>query len=414
MADEFRQLTLDDMDQLLDVRSVSYQPVVDREAAGKQLEWRLPHSLGVFRGGRLRSVTFMYPLATYVGGARTLMGGLSGVATAPEARRGGLVAQSLRRWYADLHERGIGWSSEHPFEPTFYARLGYQTVPNGHSVQMPFEKLKLSVGVGRHPVGRGSGEGNLGSAASADDLGAEPVGPEATAAMQRIYEAYAWRFSFMLTRDDGVKDHWGWTFRRPLEPVGHFAYLLQDAYAVVMTEELTHPVERTLLKVRDFAYSSPTGRQRLFAFLASFQGQAEEVRLHLPPGDQVALDRAAYETIESPELQVRVTDVKAALEGLSWSFPVRLTLRVSDPDCSWNDGTFSIDLGPEESSVRRVGASEPDAGLDVRSLVVLLTGAATAETLVADGRAEGDVSRLRPLASALSGHPVFKPHNDHF
>jgi len=396
VADEYRQLTADDMDQLLDVRSVSYQPVVDREAAAKHLEWRLPHSLGVFRGGRLKSVTFMYPFGAYVGGVTTLFGALSGVATAPEARRGGLVAQSLRRWYADLHDRGIGWSAEHPFEPTFYARLGYQTLLNGHSVQMAFDRFKPSAG------------------AENIDADAEPVGPERTAAMREIYEAYARRFSFMLTRDDGVRDHWAWTFKRPWDTVGHFVYLLDDAYAVVMTEELTLPIERTLLKVRDFAYSSPAGRQRLFAFLASFQGQAEEVRLHLPPGDQVALDRAAYETIESPELQVRMTDVKAALEGLSWPVPARLVLGVSDPDCEWNDGTFSIDLGPGGSTARRSDGSEPDAGLDINALVALVTGAATAETLVADGRAEGDVSLLRPLASALAGHPVFKPHNDHF
>ena len=43
-----------------------------------------------------------------------------------------------------------------------------------------------------------------------------------------------------------------------------------------------------------------------------------------------------------------------------------------------------------------------------------LTGAASAETLVTDGRAEGDVPKLRLLASACAGHPVFKPHNDHF
>ena len=396
MAEEFRPLTLNDMDQLLDVRSVSYHPISDREEAATHLEWRLPHSLGVFRGGRLRSVTFMYPLATYIGGTKTLMGGLSGVATAPEARRSGLVAKSLKRWYTDLHERGIGWSSEHPFEPTFYARLGYQTVPNGHSVQMAFEKLTASTGL------------------EAADVGAQPVGPEATHAMRDIYGTYAKRFSFMLARDDDVKDHWGHTFKRPWEPQAHFGYLMEDAYTVVMTEDLPHEAGEALLRVRDFAYSSPAGRTRLFSFLASFKGQTERVRLHLPPGDQVALDRAAYETIESPELQVRITDVKAAMEGLAWPVPVCLNLRVSDHDCEWNDGTFSVDLSAEGSTVRRSDGSSPDAGLDAKALVALVTGAATAETLVADGRAEGDVARLRPLASALAGHPVFKPHNDHF
>src|SRR5690606_13497273 len=131
-------------------------------------------------------------------------------------------------------------------------------------------------------------------------------------------------------------------------------------------------------------------------------------------GDPVALDWSAWHTVESPELQVRVVDVKVALEGLTWPEEARLTLRVADPDCDWNDGTFALELGPGGAGVARADAAEPDAALDVGALAALLTGASPPASLLTDGRAEGSLPALRALAGALREHPVFKSHNDHF
>lgn len=393
----FRQLTPDDMDQLLDLRSVAYQPIDDRPGHAEAFAWRLPHGLGAFYGGRLRSVTFMYRFGAYLGGREVKIGSLSSVATAPEARRRGLVAAGLRRWYAALREEGVAWSAEHPFEPTFYAKLGYQTVQNGHTLELPLHQLRTSAG-------------ERGAARPVD---AEPVGPGSIDRLKPIHTAFARRFSFDLSRAEGVKDHWRQIFRRPWEDVDQFGYLLEDAYAILTTEDEPDADERSKLRVRDYAYSSPAGRRRLFDLLASFEGQVELVRIHLPPGDPVALDRAAYGTAKAPELQLRIVDLEAALAGQSWPEPASLTLRVEDPDCPWNDGVFELELAAHGATVQRSNA-EPDAALSVRALVSLVTGAATPGSLVSDGLAEGSAAALNPLSRALSGHPVFKPHADHF
>ncbi len=396
---ELRPLGEDDLEQVIHVRATSYGPVADRQRTLQSLGWRMPYSLGAFVGGRLRSMSFMFPLAAWVGGRKTTVAGLSGVATAPEARRQGLVARSLRRWFALLHDQGIGWSAEHPFDPTFYARLGYQTVPNGHTLELPLARLRAST-----RAGPGRSEGIV----------AEPVGAEAVADMARVHAAFASRFSFALARDDGLKDHWAWTLRRPWEPLAQFAYAAEDAYAVFTVKEPEKEDGDTVLHVRDLAWSSPAGRRRVFALLAGYEGQVGAVRLHLPAGDPVALDWSAWHTVESPELQVRVVDVKVALEGLTWPEEARLTLRVADPDCDWNDGTFALELGPGGAGVARADAAEPDAALDVGALAALLTGASPPASLLTDGRAEGSLPALRALAGALREHPVFKSHNDHF
>ena len=394
---EFRALTDGDMDQYLDLRSVAYRPVDDRPGHAAALAWRLPYGLGAFYGGRLRSVTFMYPFGAYLGGREVVVGGLSSVATAPEARRRGLVAKGILRWFERLREDGVGWSAEHPFEPTFYAQLGYQTVLNGHTVELSPQQLRASAAAGR-PAG---------------PVDAEPVGRESLDELKSIHAAFARRFSFDLSRREGVKDHWGEIFRRPWEDVDQFGYLMEDAYAILSTEEGEDPDDPAKLLVRDLAYRSASGRERLFALLASFEGQVDRVRLHLPPGDPVALDRAAYSTANAPELQLRLVDLQAGLGSLSWPEPVSLTLRVVDADCPWNDGVFGIELGEDGAAVKPSSAT-PAASIGVRALTSLLCNAATPESLLADGLAEGSAAALAPLTRALAGHPVFKPHADHF
>ena len=396
-AYQFRQLTPDDMEQLIDVRSASYGPMGDREQATKVLLTRLPYSLGAFKDGRLRSVTIMLPLAAYLAGREVTIGGLNGVATSPESRRGGLVAQGMGRWFEDLRGRGIGWSAEHPFEPSFYARYGYQTVLNGHTLELPLGELRSSVGDAR-----------------SIDVEAEPLNVEAVERFKPIYSGFAQRYSFMLRRDDGVKDHWPSIFQRSWEPAPRLAFLLEDAYLILTTEDDPHNEGRDRLEVRDFAYTSPAGRQRLLALLTRFEGQATTVRLHVPPGDAIALDRVAYRTAKAPELQLRVVDLASALGVLRWSQPTSIRLQVEDAQCPWNDGNFDIEVGPHGAAVSRSHAGSPEASLDIAALAALVTAAATPETLIADGRATGSTAKLRGLCGALSSHPIFKPESDHF
>lgn len=393
---EFRPLTADDMEQLLDLRHVAFGPIGDRERAARVLTARLPYSLGAFKAGRLRSASAMLPLSANLAGREFTLGGVSGVATSPESRRAGLVAECLRHWYANLRERGLGWSAEHPFEPSFYARYGYQTVLNGHSVELPLSEL---AGAAR--------------ALAVPAFDAERVSVADADRLKGIHEAFAKRFSFFLTRQDEAKDHWPGVFQRPWESAPRTAFLMEDAYAILTTEDDPAESGRSKLELQDFAYSSPAGRGRLLSLLARFEGQCTTARLHLPPGDAIALDRAAFRTAQAAELQLRIVDLAAALELLPWPGEALVRLRVRDDDCPWNDGVFEIELAPTGVSVRRSG-DEPEAALDIAALTALVVGAASAETLVADGRASGSPEALRKLGGTLSGHPIFKLDSDHF
>jgi predicted acetyltransferase len=64
-------------------------------------------------------------LRGWFGGVETTVGGLAGVAVAPEARRAGVAAALVRHHVAQLRDARIPWAMLYPFAPSFYASLGW-------------------------------------------------------------------------------------------------------------------------------------------------------------------------------------------------------------------------------------------------------------------------------------------------
>ncbi len=385
-----RPLSTADLPEMVRIRSIAFGAPDDVDAALRALEPRLPYTLGAFEDGRLRSLATMFPFQAYVAGRRVGLGGLAGVATAPEARRRGHVAALLRAWFARLHEDGVGWSGEFPFDPTFYARYGYQSVTNGRVLELAPRLLRTG--------------------AMAD---AEALAPEDAATLAPIHAAFAQRFSFALTRDDGARDDWTRLSRPPWHKAPANVYRLDDAYAVFRIDE---SAPTPVLEVRDFAYRSAAGRNAVLQFLSAFDGHFERLRIHLPSDDPLVADHGARRSVETPLLQVRVTDVTVALGQLRTPHPHRFTLRVQDDDCPWNDGVFDVDVAPDGSEVRALPghAGDADVALHVRALAAVVGQAAGAETLLADGRAEGSLVSLRALAASTADHPPFTASVDYY
>jgi predicted acetyltransferase len=387
---EIRPMSTEDLPEMVRIRSIAFGPADSYEEAVETLRPRLPNTLGSFEDGRLRSVATMSPFQAYVAGERVALGGLAGVATAPEARRRGHVAALLRAWFSRLHEDGVGWSGEFPFDPAFYARYGYQSVPNGRMLELAPRVFRTGV-----------------------VAEAEAMAPEDAATLAPLHGPFTQRFSFALTRDDGVRDDWTRVTRPPWEKHKANVYRFDDAYVVFMVDEDVKP---EVLVVRDFAYLSGAGRDAVLQFLAAFDGDFEKIRVHVPPGDSLLLDHGAWHTVRTPLLQVRVVDVVTALEQLRAPVAATFTLRVQDDDCGWNDGAFAVDLAPDGAEVRKLPdfAGDTDAALHVRALAALLGQAAPPESLLGDGRAEGSLPALRTVASTTAGHPPFTANVDYY
>lgn len=376
------------LDALTDLLTLAFGPAPNGDASAlrERLRLRLPETTARFQDGRLASAATMRDFEAWIGGVRHRIGGLASVATYPWARRQGHVVALLQHGFERLHEQGVGWCAEHPFDPFFYGRYGFQSLPNGHMVEVP-------------PAWFGGG----------DPPAAENLPADRWSELKPVHEAFARRYSLAFSRRSGVGDAWR-DLVQPWWSTPRRVYLLEDAYLVFhLSNDST-----TTLFADDYGYATAAGRERLWRLLASFRGQTQHVRIHLPPGDALLSDTQARHGVRSPLVQLRVVDLAAALAPLRAATSQRWTLEVSDAMCPWNDGTFEVSLSPDGCHLERSRRSEADAALDVRALAALLGHAATPETLLADGRARGRTEPLWALAELTRAQPVFHANADGF
>lgn len=381
-----RPLAEADLSQLFALRQISYLDRRDYTDAAvyEAAKARLPYLSGHFLGDKLTSAAVVYPFEMFLAGRRTRTGGLAGVLSAPETRRRGYVRELLRDVLERLRQEGTGWLLEYPFDPRFYARLGFATVPTGYEVTVPAERLFR------------------GPAPDAERLTGDPK-----AVLEPLYHAWAEPYSLALRRDNAARPTWS----RILDD-DTFCYVMEDAYAVL---ELTEDDAGQTLTVHDYAFSSPAGRAALFRFVGSFYGQADRISLHLPDDEPLAWDLQTFHTNELPALQARITDLQAALGPMTSPLEQTLTLTVRDPLCTWNDGTFAVALTPAGNTVTaHTGQNDPALTLDIGALTQLVVGALRPDAALRCGLAEGDLAAAQALYALSGGRVTFMPSSDYF
>lgn len=373
------------------LRALAFGGPIDADGLAR-LRVALPHTRGVVQDGRLTACATMLPLQVFVAHRRVRAGGLAAVASAPEARRRGMVRALLADGLQRLREAGVGWCLEYPFDPAFYARYGFQSVPNGRVLELPIDRLFHGA-----------------------PAPARPIGPGEEERVRAIHREYASRHHFALSREDDARDHWGRVHRPPWAAEARYGYLLDDAYVFLSLERSDDGTEgeRVRLEARDLAFGSPAGREALLAFLGSFQGQVESVRLHLPDADPLVLDWGARHARRTNILQARLVDLGAALAPFTAPRARAVTLHLADGFCAWNQGTFRLGLGPNGTTVERSGDA-PDVRLDVATLTLLVIGGWSAADALDAGRATGEREALEAIAALAAGATSFVPEADHF
>ena len=372
-----RPLTEDDLASYLVLRDHSWG-YANGGAARADMRERLPESLGAFdETGRLLASAAGPHIEAFVARRRVRMHAVAAVQTMPTARRRGLAAALLERLLADARDGGLGWSLLYPFDPRFYARLGWQALPSG-------VRLSMSTRWWTRP----------------EPVEAEQVSGDLRVALQALHLRCAAGWSFSNARTMGPRDTWAGL--RPEPGRRGAAFRVEDGYAVVRLLE-TSPQHLTL-QVVDAAWCSAAGRRNVVGVLGAYQGQVQRIELEVPRDDALAWDWSTWWSVATNATPMaRVVDLPAALAavGTTSDLPT-VTLRVRDRWAPWNDGTWRLTPGADGCAVSAV-ASGASATLDVRALPLLLGGAATPEAVVRAGLAEGDTTPVAVLAALSAG-----------
>ena len=289
-------------------------------------------------GGELSHGTFTYTDTSFADTTvRTMLAG--GVGTPVENRRCGHVRRIFDFMHRKAIEDGIAIALLHPFSFAYYNQFGYERVADHGLIRFPTRLIDFVPRV-------------------CDFV---PYRAEHLPDMLAIHKQFAKGRHLLFPRFD--ERHF--THDR--------AYICYDndtpiAYIVIATgkEFYVNNYSRTWLVVKEMAYVSPQGLQKLFSFLRMFEGEFEEIEMYdatvYPEADLYLrhYEKAKYTRV--PDLQAKILNTALLLDANTYpEKPGTFTVHVTD-ELPTVGGVFRVSYGGGTHTVSRLSE---DAAADI-------------------------------------------------
>lgn len=323
--------------------------------------------------------------------------GIAAVASPPETRRRGHVAELLADVHEELRDDGVAFAVLWPFAYPFYRSLGYGVAGETQRVELPPEAL-----AGVVPEKSGAFR-----RLSTDDLSAvrevhERWATEALA-VRRTDEWWEKRvFTSQWGQDPYV---YGW--ERDDDGDGNGDLRGYVVYRITDPDD----ADGKRFDVWELAAVDREARDHLLRFCHDHDSQVETVRIQAPSGFDLHAslsDPEAAEVTLSAGAMVRLVDVAAGLESLSYPAAAEtVTLAVEDDHCPWNDARFTLSVADGRARVERTPDAPADATLPVEALSRLAVGARGAAELAADRVLDGDDETVEKLDAVFPHERVY-------
>lgn len=390
-----RQLKQEEFDERIALSEFAFQYKLPEDRREEERRYFRPERVwGVFDDrGRLLSALTLLPLEIYIEGRVMRMGGLAGVASWPEARRGGNVTKLLVRALEEMREQGQTISMLHPFQFAFYRKYGWE-----FTIERKRYEIDMALLVKRK-----------------ETAGRIERVPAEAGNLEAIYNRFASRYNGTLVRSEE------WWRRRIFSKKGTAAVWrntngIPEGY-------IYYVVENRLLTVYDWACVGEESRAGLWSFIANHDSMADRIELVAPTDDSLSflMPNPRFKQEIVPYFMSRIVD----LEALASLYPFRpgdredqLVLEVRDEYAPWNDGRFRLVFGEDGAgrvaeanrkggSATALSGGEPDVSCDIQTLTAMLLGNRRPEWLREVGLLAGSAEAVSLLERRIPVRPSF-------
>jgi predicted acetyltransferase len=389
---EIRQITPGEVKDALALSEFAFQVELTQEQREQRIAQTKPEQVwGCFYEGRLAAKLHLLELQTWIQGKPFAMGGIAGVATWPEYRRGGLVSRMLDQALRVMRDQGQTVSFLHPFQFAFYRKFGWETYCDYKKYEIGVEQLpKLPPQPGRvERIEWGNGQLPL---------------------LNSIYGIYAARYNGTLVRDEawwerllgGSKKGTAAVYYDVSgEPAGYVFYQVKDKTCTVHELICLHH----------------GARRALWRFLADHDSMLTTLTVQAPADDQLTflLDNPRVRQEVVPYFMARIVDVATFVEKYPFTSGVEhvLQLRVTDLQAEWNHGCFHIEIDESGTArVERIG--EPAEGVllletDIPTLSAMLMGYQRPSFLREIGRVQGEPAAVEAWEELIPVRQTYLP-----
>ncbi|CAM4524328.1 putative acetyltransferase [Paenibacillus endophyticus] len=328
-------------------------------------------------------------LQTYIGGKVFKMGGLAGVATWPEFRRQGLVAQILVQALHEMKQKGQVISYLHPFMFGFYRKFGWETYTENKTYTIQKEQLPARLPFEGH-VERFKGDYKL---------------------LSHLYEAYASQYNGSLVRSD----LW-WKYRISKRKPGQIA-LYYDASSEAQGY-IIYEVKNSRLTVHELIYLNEPARAALWSFISQHDSMIHELKITVPSDDQLpfllANPRIKQEVI--PYFMARIVDAEQFISQYAFIASATedlIPIQLRDDKASWNNGIYLLNIdGSGKAVFMPIEAKETlenPIKMDIGALTTMLLGYLRPTKLAQLARIDGDDKLIKRLQARIPERTTYLP-----
>jgi predicted acetyltransferase len=350
--------------------------------------------------GQFASVLRLSLMPQYWLGRPVLSGQVLSLATPPEHGGRGHGLALVKGLLGELHEAGVPTVTLQPSTAVFYRGAGFEFAGSWNLYEVACEHvpvLDLAYQVRRLP---------------ADDLDPimklyEQVAPTRHGALAR--PEWWWRQTLTRTRSHETRETANLLLESVDGPVG---------WAILaFGTEMGSGNEPVALRVRvqdwgwlpghDLAVLGALAGYRTMEGVVRWNGPDPDPFLFLLPNESIRLARRRY-------WMLRLVDLPGAFGARPYppGADGQVTLRIEDPLCPWNSGTWSLEIGGGTGRMER--ADGPATGpattgtATIRGLAALFTGFAGPDKLVTAGLLGGvDPAGFEVLRAAFAGPKPF-------
>ncbi|MGH1561307.1 GNAT family N-acetyltransferase [Mumia sp. DW29H23] len=370
---EIRDLSPDDLDAALDVRSRSFGPL----SSGDVDHWKAMvvraidqhRVVAAYDGGTVVATARINAFGQWWGGRRVPMAGIGGVVVAPEHRGSGVGSALMRGVLDRSRDLGFVVSTLYPATTAPYRAVGYEIAGTRRVVDLSTDALRRLSG-DAVPVRRAS--------------------PADAAEVTRLLAA-----GYAARRDSGPFDWDPVEVTVDLEDDDMLTYLADDGV-------VSYAFARDRFDVQVFGAGSSTTMRALWRLVGTGSSTQASVRVALGPQDPVfwMLPDNEVSVHATQWWMLRLVDAPAAVDarGFPAGVDLEVPLVLTDPLDEGSSGRFALAVSGGRGVLRR----EEGAGgltLGPRGTAALFAGTPVA-TLRAAGLADGGDPREDALLDA--------------
>lgn len=343
--------------------------------------------IAAFDGDQVVGTVGAFSFELTVPGGRLPMGATTVTAVRPSHRRRGVLTRMMRAHVDEVRSRGEPLAGLWASESGIYARFGYG---------MAAYRSRLAIDRGH----------------AALVASAEPPGPvrmidagEAERILPEVYDRVRPTRPGMLSRTPV------WWKHHRLDDSEHgrqgasaFRFAVcedEDGKPSAYVQYRHRPrwedaLPAGTLDVEELVASTPTGHRSIWAYVLGVD-LVTTVKAWNQPVDETLPwlledPRRALPDV-SDSLWVRLVDLPRALATRRYRVPGELILRVRDPFCPWNEGTWRLEGGPD-GAVCEPSDATPQLTTTAADVGALYLGGNRVSTLARAGRIAGDPEAL--------------------